>query len=170
MEIKELIKKETLDKRIEELANQIDKDYNGQEIVLVSVLNGATFFSIELSLKMKSKIKNEFMKISSYEGTESTGKIKKQLDIDKEKIIGKNILIVEDIIDTGRSMNYLINYFKERNAKDIKVCTLLSKPSRREMDVNIDYLGFEVQDKFIVGFGLDDENGFFRNLPYIGYK
>ena len=67
-------------------------------------------------------------------------------------------------------MNYLINYFKERNAKDIKVCTLLSKPSRREMDVNIDYLGFEVQDKFIVGFGLDDENGFFRNLPYIGYK
>lgn len=170
MELKELIGKEQLNKRIEELAKQIDENYNGQEIVAICVLNGATFFAVDLTLKMKTKMQVEFIKISSYEGTESTGEIKKYLDIDKKKVENKNILIIEDIVDTGRSMHYLIKHLKEKNPKDIKICSLLSKPSRREIEVNIDYLGFEVPNKFIMGYGFDDEEGFYRNVPYIGYK
>lgn len=170
MELKELIGKEQLNKRIEELAKQIDENYNGQEIVAICVLNGAAFFAVDLTLKMKTKMQVEFIKISSYEGTESTGEIKKYLDIDKKKVENKNILIIEDIVDTGRSMHYLIKHLKEKNPKDIKICSLLSKPSRREIEVNIDYLGFEVPNKFIIGYGFDDEEGFYRNVPYIGYK
>lgn len=170
MELKELIGKEQLNKRIEELAKQIDENYNGQEIVAICVLNGAAFFAVDLTLKMKTKMQLEFIKISSYEGTESTGEIKKYLDIDKKKVENKNILIIEDIVDTGRSMHYLIKHLKEKNPKDIKICSLLSKPSRREIEVNIDYLGFEVPNKFIIGYGFDDEEGFYRNVPYIGYK
>lgn len=170
MELKELIGKEQLNKRIEELAKQIDENYNGQEIVAICVLNGAVFFTVDLTLKMKTKMQVEFIKISSYEGTESTGEIKKYLDIDKKKVENKNILIIEDIVDTGRSMYYLIKHLKEKNPKDIKICSLLSKPSRREIEVNIDYLGFEVPNKFIIGYGFDDEEGFYRNVPYIGCK
>ena len=170
MEIKELIGKEELNKRIEELAKQIDEKYKGQEIVAICVLNGAAFFAVDLTLKMKTRMQVEFIKISSYEGTESTGEIKKYLDIDKKKVEDKNVLIIEDIVDTGRSMNYLIEHLKEKNPKDIKICSLLSKPSRREVEVNIDYLGFEVPNKFIIGYGFDDEDGFNRNIPYIGCK
>ena len=170
MELKELIGKEQLNKRIEELAKQIDENYNGQEIVAICVLNGAAFFAVDLTLKMKTKMQVEFIKISSYEGTESTGEIRKYLDIDKKKVEGRNILIIEDIVDTGRSMHYLIKHLKEKNPKDIKICSLLSKPSRREIEVNIDYLGFEVPNKFIIGYGFDDEEGFNRNIPYIGCK
>ena len=170
MELKELIGKEELDKRIEELAKQIDENYNGQEIVAICVLNGAAFFAVDLTLKMKTKMQVEFIKISSYEGTESTGEIRKYLDIDKKKVEGRNILIIEDIVDTGRSMHYLIKHLKEKNPRDIKICSLLSKPSRREVEVNIDYLGFEVPNKFIIGYGFDDEEGFNRNIPYIGCK
>lgn len=170
MELKELIGKEELNKRIEELAKQIDEDYKEQDIVAICVLNGAAFFAVDLTLKMKTKMQVEFIKISSYEGTESTGEIRKYLDIDKKKVEGRNILIIEDIVDTGRSMHYLIKHLKEKNPKDIKICSLLSKPSRREIEVNIDYLGFEVPNKFIIGYGFDDEEGFNRNIPYIGCK
>ena len=170
MELKELIGKEELNKRIEELAKQIDENYEGQEIVAICVLNGAAFFAVDLTLKMKTRMQVEFIKISSYEGTESTREIKKYLDIDKKKVEDKNVLIIEDIVDTGRSMNYLIEHLKEKNPKDIKICSLLSKPSRREVEVNIDYLGFEVPNKFIIGYGFDDEDGFNRNIPYIGCK
>ena len=170
MELKELIGKEELNKRIEELAKQIDEDYKEQDIVAICVLNGAAFFAVDLILKMKTKMQVEFIKISSYEGTESTGEIRKYLDIDKKKVEGRNILIIEDIVDTGRSMHYLIKHLKEKNPKDIKICSLLSKPSRREIEVNIDYLGFEVPNKFIIGYGFDDEEGFNRNIPYIGCK
>lgn len=170
MELKELIGKEELNKKIEELAKQIDGDYKEQDIVAICVLNGAAFFAVDLTLKMKTKMQVEFIKISSYEGTESTGKIRKYLDIDKKKVEGRNILIIEDIVDTGRSMHYLIKHLKEKNPKDIKICSLLSKPSRREIEVNIDYLGFEVPNKFIIGYGFDDEEGFNRNIPYIGCK
>lgn len=170
MELKELIGKEELDKRIEELAKQIDENYDGQEIVAICVLNGAAFFTVDLTLKMKTRMQVEFIKISSYEGTESTGEIKKYLDIDKKKVEDKNVLIIEDIVDTGRSMKYLIEHLKEKNPRDIKICSLLSKPSRREVEVNIDYLGFEVPNKFIIGYGFDDEDGFNRNIPYIGCK
>ena len=170
MELKELIGKEELNKRIEELAKQIDENYKEQDIVAICVLNGAAFFLLDLTLKMKTKMQVEFIKISSYEGTESTGKIRKYLDIDKKKVEGRNILIIEDIVDTGRSIHYLIKHLKEKNPKDIKICSLLSKPSRREIEVNIDYLGFEVPNKFIIGYGFDDEEGFNRNIPYIGCK
>lgn len=170
MELKELIGKEELNKRIEELAKQIDEDYKEQDIVAICVLNGAAFFAVDLTLKMKTKMQVEFIKISSYEGTESTGEIRKYLDIDKKKVEGRNILIIEDIVDTGRSMHYLIKHLKEKNPKDIKICSLLSKPSRRKIEVNIDYLGFEVPNKFIIGYGFDDEEGFNRNIPYIGCK
>ena len=170
MELKELIGKDELDKRIGELAKKIDEDYEGQEMVAICVLNGAAFFTVELTLKIKTKMKVEFVKISSYRGTESTGEIIKYLDIDKEKIMGKNVLIIEDIVDTGRSMNYLVKHLKEKEPKDIKVCTLLSKPSRREVEVNIDYLGFEVPNQFIIEYGFDDEEGLHRNVPYIGCK
>lgn len=170
MELKELIGKEELDKRIEELAKQIDENYDGQEIVAICVLNGAAFFAVDLTLKMKTRMQVEFIKISSYEGTESTGEIKKYLDIDKKKVEDKNVLIIEDIVDTGRSMKYLIEHLKEKNSRNIKICSLLSKPSRREVEVNIDYLGFEVPNKFIIGYGFDDEDGFNRNIPYIGCK
>lgn len=170
MELKELIGKEELNKRIEELAKQIDENYKEQDIVAICVLNGAAFFAVDLTLKMKTKMQVEFIKISSYEGTESTGKIRKYLDIDKKKVEGRNILIIEDIVDTGRSMHYLIKHLKEKNPKDIKICSLLSKTSRREIEVNIDYLGFEVPNKFIIGYGFDDEEGFNRNIPYIGCK
>ena len=170
MELKELIGKEELNKRIEELAKQIDENYKEQDIVAICVLNGAAFFAVDLILKMKTKMQVEFIKISSYEGTESTVEIRKYLDIDKKKVEGRNILIIEDIVDTGRSMHYLIKHLKEKNPKDIKICSLLSKPSRREIEVNIDYLGFEVPNKFIIGYGFDDEEGFNRNIPYIGCK
>lgn len=168
-EIKELISKEELETRLIELAEQIDKDYEGKEITAVCILKGAAFFGVELSLKIKSKMEFEFIKISSYEGTESSGIIKKQLDVDDEKINDKDVLIIEDIVDTGRSMNYLIDHIKAKNPKSLKVCVLLNKPSRREVEVPIDYLGFEVPNKFIVGYGFDDDE-FYRNLPYIGYK
>lgn len=169
-EIKVLITKEQINKRLEELANIIDADYKNKEITAVIVLKGAVFFGIELSLKLKSKIQFEFIKISSYEGTESTGKINNELDIDESKIKNKDVLIIEDIVDTGRSMDYLIKHLLGKNPRSLKICTLLSKPSRRQIDVDIDYLGFEVPNKFIVGYGFDDEDGFNRNLPYIGYK
>lgn len=170
MEIKELIGQEELEARIAELAKQIDKDYEGKEIVAICILNGAAFFAVDLTLKMKTRMQVEFIKISSYEGTQSTGTIKKHLDIEKEKIEGKDVLIIEDIIDTGKSMNYITKHLQEKAPRTLKICSLLSKPSRREEEVNIDYFGFEVPNKFIVGYGFDDEDGFNRNLPYIGYK
>ena len=170
MELKELIGKEKLNKRIKELANQIEKNYKGEEVLAICVLNGAVFFATELTLNMNVKMQMEFVKISSYEGTESTGNVNQYLDIDESKISGKNILIIEDIVYTGRSMDYLVKHLKEKKPKDIKLCVLLSKPSRREIEVNIDYLGLEIPNKFVVGYGFDDENGFYRNMPYIGCK
>ena len=168
--IKQLIGYNEIQKRLEELAKQIDKDYNNEEITVICVLNGAVIFGTELVLKMKTNMKLEFMKISSYNGTESSGNITKTLDISKEKVKNKNILIVEDIIDTGRSMKYLLENLKEKEPLSIKVCALLNKPSRREIEVPIDYIGFEIPNKFIVGYGFDDEDGLCRNLHYIGYK
>ena len=168
--IKELISKNEINKRLVELAKQIDEDYAGKEITVVCVLNGAVFFATELLLNIKSKIKFETIKISSYEGTESSGNVKLNLDLENSKIEGKDVLIVEDIVDTGKSMEYLLRHLKNKNPKSLKLCALLSKLSRREVEVAIDYLGFEVPNKFIVGYGFDDENGFARNIPYIGYK
>ncbi len=165
-----LISEEEIEKKLEELASQLDKDYKGKEITILSVLNGAVFFATGLTLKMKTKMQFAFIKISSYEGTESTGKVTLKSDVSNSLIEGKDVLIVEDIVDTGRSMSYLLEHIKAKNPKSLKLCSLVSKPSRREIEVPIDYLGFEIPNKFIIGYGFDDEEGFRRNLPYIGYK
>ena len=162
---KELISKEALDKRIKELADQIDKDYLGKEITVICVMRGAIFFTVELTLKMKTKLKYEFITISSYAGTDTTGEVTLRTDL-RDSIEGKDVLVVEDIIDTGRSMKYLLEHLRSKNPRTLKVCTLASKPERREVEVPIDYLGFEVPNKYIVGFGFDIDNNY-RNLPYV---
>ena len=165
--IKELISKQELDKRITELAEEIDKDYEGKEVTIVCVMRGAVFFTVELTLKMKTKLKYEFITISSYEGTDTTGEVTLRTDL-RDSIEGKDVLIVEDIIDTGISMDYLLHYLRSKNPRTIKLCALCSKPERREVQVPIDYLGFEVPNKFIIGYGFDVDNSY-RNLPYVGY-
>lgn len=167
MEIKELISKEKIEKRIEELAEQISRDYEGKNIEFIVVLKGAAIFAVELAMKLKPNVRFDFIEISSYSGTESTGVLKVNKDL-KADIEGKDVLIVEDIIDTGRTLSYLKEYLLSKNPKSLKICTLVSKPSRRIVDVPIDYNGFEIEDKFIVGHGFDiDED--YRNMPYIGY-
>ena len=163
---KELISEEELNKRIKELADQIDKDYLGKEITIISVMRGAVFFTVQLTLKMKTKLKYEFITISSYEGEESV-EVLLRTDI-RDSIEGKDVLIVEDIIDTGKSMKYLIEHLKAKNPRTLKICALASKPERREVEVPIDYLGFEIPNKYVVGFGFDIDNNY-RNLPYVAY-
>lgn len=164
---KELISREQLDKRLTELAEQIDKDYVGKEVTIISVMRGAVFFTVELTLKMKTNLKYEFITISSYEGEDTTGEVTLRTDL-RDSIEGKDVLIVEDIVDTGISMDYLLKYLRAKNPRTIKVCALASKPERREIEVPIDYLGFEIPNKFVVGYGFDIDNCY-RNLPYVGY-
>jgi len=167
MEIKELISKEKIEKRIEELAEEINRDYEGKSIEFIVVLKGATIFAVELAMKVKPNVRFEFIEISSYSGTESTGKIKVNKDF-TSSIEGKDVLIIEDIIDTGRTMSYLKEYLLNKNPKSLKICTLVSKPSRRVVEIDADYNGFEIEDKFIVGHGFDID-GDYRNMLYIGY-
>ena len=166
-EINILINKAKLEKRIEELARQIEKDYKGEEIVLVGILKGSVMFMAELAKKIRNNVILDFMDVSSYEGTESTGKIKINKDI-RDSIEGKDVIIVEDIIDTGRTLTEVIEYLKQKKPNSLKIATMLSKPSRRIKELNVDYIGFAIEDKFVVGYGLD-YNEKYRNLPYIGY-
>lgn len=164
---KELISREQLEKRLFELAEQLDAYYQGKEIIALCVMRGSVYFAIELTLKMKTKMQLEFITLSSYEGTESSGKINLVTDL-RESIENKDVLIIEDIIDTGRTMSYLLEYLKSKNPRSLKLCVLADKPSKREIEVPIDYIGFEVPNKFIVGYGFDIDN-YYRNIPYIGY-
>lgn len=165
-EFKVLIDEQTLQNRIYELAKQIEKDYEEKDLTLVCILKGSTIFTVDLAKKMNKKLKLEFMQVSSYGGEKiSSGKINLKLDL-AENIQGENLLIVEDIIDTGRTLSYLIEHLKQKNPASIKICTLLDKPERREYDVKVDYIGFQIPDKFVIGYGLDDKE-FYRNLPYI---
>ena len=163
---KVLIDEQTLQNRIYELAKQIEKDYEGKDLTLVCILKGSTIFTVDLAKKMNKKLKLEFMQVSSY-GIEkvSSGKINLKLDL-PDLLQGENLLIVEDIIDTGRTLSYLNKHLKQKNPASIKICTLLDKPERREYDVKVDYVGFQIPDKFVIGYGLDDKE-FYRNLPYI---
>lgn len=167
-DLKVLINEENLEKRIEELARQIEKDYEGKDIVFLGILKGSIPFMWELAKKVKNNVIFEFIEISSYEGTESTGKVTLHKDI-KQSIEGKDVIIIEDIIDTGRTLSFLLEHLKEKNPNSIKIATLLSKPSRRVINIDVDYIGFEIEDKFVIGFGLDDDQNR-RNLPYVGYK
>lgn len=165
-ELKVLIDETTIQDKVAKLAKQIEQDYEGKDLTLVGILKGSTVFMVDLARKMKRDVKFAFMQVSSY-GAEkiSAGKINLKLDLPKS-LEGENILIVEDIIDTGRTLSYLIKHLQEKNPESIKLCTLLDKPERREYDVKVDYVGFEIPDKFVVGYGLD-YNEMYRNLPYV---
>lgn len=165
-ELKVLIDEQTIQNKVYELAQQIEKDYEQKELTLVCILKGSTVFMVDLARKMNRKVKFSFMQVSSY-GKEkiSSGKINLKLDL-PENLEGENLLIVEDIIDTGKTLSYLIKHLQTKNPQSIKLCTLLDKPERREYDVTVNYVGFQIPDKFVVGYGLDyNEN--YRNLPYI---
>lgn len=167
MDIKVLITEQEIASRTRELAEQIQREYNNEEIVIVCILKGAAFFATELAKRIDSDTIMDFMKVSSYEGTESTGKINFTLDI-SEDITGKNVLIVEDIVDTGRTLAYVKKYLESKNPKSVKICTMLNKKERRVIDLNPEYVAFDIPDKFVIGYGLDyDEK--YRNLPYVGY-
>ena len=165
--IRVLLPEEELDARIKELAEQISKDYDGESILAVCILRGAAYFACELTKRLTVPVMIDFMTTSSYgAGTVSSGDVKVKKDIEMDPA-GQNILIIEDIIDSGNTLNFLKKYFKDKNVKSIKLCTLLDKPDRREVDVDVDYTGFTIPDQFVVGYGLDYDQKY-RNLPYIG--
>lgn len=165
-----LISEEDLKKRVKELAVQISKDFYGKKVTLICILKGGVMFTVDLARNLDLELEIDFMDVSSYgDSTVSSGKINVLKDLENS-IENKDVLLIEDIIDTGNTLNFLIEYLKSKNPKSLKICTLLDKPSRRLVDINIDYIGFEIPDKFIIGYGLDF-NQFYRNLPYIGiYK
>lgn len=163
-----LLKEEEVDKRIAEVAAMINRDYAGKEVHLICILKGGVFFTCELAKRLTVPVSMDFMSVSSYgSGTESSGVVRIVKDLD-ESIAGKNVLIVEDIIDSGRTLAYLIEILKQRNPESIHLCTLLDKSERRvKKQVKVDYTCFEIPDEFVVGFGLDYDQKY-RNLPYIG--
>ena len=162
-----LISEEKLMARIRELAEQINKDYQGKEVHLLCILKGSMFFTCELAKHLKMPVKIDCMSVSSYgAGTSSSGVVRLNKDLD-ETIEGEDVIIVEDIIDSGRTLSYLLRNLAARNPASMKLCTLLDKPERRVLEVNVDYTGFDIPDKFVVGFGLDYDQRY-RNLPYIG--
>lgn len=162
-----LIPAEDVTKRIRELAAEISKDYEGKEISVVSVLKGGVFFTTELTKYIDVPVTFDFMSVSSYgDATESSGRVKIVKDLDNS-IAGKDVLVIEDIIDSGRTLSYLMDMFKGRRPASLKLCTLLDKPERRVEEVEVDYTGFTIPDEFVVGYGLDYKQRY-RNLPYIG--
>ncbi|MBR6309468.1 MAG: hypoxanthine phosphoribosyltransferase [Lachnospiraceae bacterium] len=166
-EVKVLLTEEEVDKRIQEIGDQITKDYAGKTVHLVCVLKGGSFFMCELAKRINLPVSLDFMSVSSYGGdTKSSGVVKIVKDLD-EPLIGKDVLVVEDIVDSGRTLSYLLEMLKDRKPASLKLCTLLDKPDRRVVDVNVDYTGFKIPDVFVVGYGLDYDQ-VYRNLPYIG--
>ena len=162
-----LISQEDVEKRIREMAAQISKDYEGETLHLVCILRGSIFFTCELAKYITVPVTIDFMSVSSYgDGTESTGRIKIMKDLD-DSIKDKNVLVIEDIIDSGRTLAHLMSFLKVREPKSLKLCTLLDKPDRRVVPVDVDYVGMEIPDLFVVGYGLDYAQKY-RNLPYIG--
>ena len=154
--VRVLLKEEEVEKRIAEVAAMINRDYEGKEVHLICILKGGVFFTCELAKRLTVPVSMDFMSVSSYgSGTESSGVVRIVKDLD-ESITGKNVLIVEDIIDSGRTLAYLIEILKQRNPESIHLCTLLDKPERRvKKQVKVDYTCFEIPDEFVVGFGLD---------------
>ncbi len=166
--IRVLLNEEQVAQTIAKLAEQISQDYKGKEIHLICVLKGGVFFTCELAKRIHVPVSIDFMSVSSYgAGMSSSGVVKIVKDLD-ESITGKEVLIVEDIIDSGRTLSYLMKMLRQRNPASIKLCTMLDKTERRVVeDVVVDYVGFHIPDKFVVGYGLD-YNQKYRNLPYIG--
>ena len=167
-QIEVMIDQETLETRIAELGKQISEDYAGKEIEMICVLKGGAMFMMQLSKSITIPMTMDFMILSSY-GNEliSSGEVKIKKDLD-ENIEGKHLLIVEDIVDTGRTLSFLSNYLIKRGAASVQICTMLDKPSRRVVPVDVKYRGFEIQDEFVLGYGLDYGQRY-RNLPYVAY-
>lgn len=166
--IKVLIDEKTLLSKVDEIASQINKKYAGKDVKIVGILKGSVFFMTELAKKLTMDVYMDFMQVSSYgQGTTSSGYVKIVKDLE-ESIEGENVILVEDIIDSGCTLSKLMPMLMERKPASLELCTLLSKPSRRTAEVDVDYCGFEIEDKFVVGFGMDAAQKY-RNLPYIGY-
>lgn len=165
--IETLISEDKIDARIRTLGAQISKDYEGKSIHMIGILKGASFFMCELAKRITVPVSVDFMSVSSYgSGTESSGVVRIKKDLD-EPLKDKDVIVVEDIVDSGRTLSYLGDLLKERGARTIRYCTLLDKPERRVTDLHVDYTGFEIPDKFVVGYGMDYDQKY-RNLPYIG--
>ena len=165
--IRVLLSEEEVDSRIREIATKISRDYAGKEIHLICVLKGCVFFTCELAKRITVPVTLDFMSVSSYgDDTKSSGVVKIVKDLD-QPLEGKNVLIVEDIIDSGRTLSYLIDILGKRKPESIHLCTLLDKPERRVRDVKVDYSCFNIPDEFVVGYGLDYAQKY-RNLPFIG--
>lgn len=161
-----MLSEEEVDARISELGAQISKDYEGKDIHMICVLKGGSFFMCELAKRVTLPVSIDFMSVSSYGGTESTGVVKIVQDL-TEPVKDRQVLIVEDIVDSGRTLSYLAEMLNERGAEGVKICTLLDKPDRRVVDIKVDYIGFTIPDEFVVGYGLDYDQKY-RTLPYIG--
>ena len=165
-EFEVLISEEELDKRISEMAEQLDKEYEGKTVHLLGILKGSVFFMCDLAKKMKSDVTMDFISVSSYgDGTESSGIVRLNKDLD-ESIEGKNVVIVEDIVDSGRTLSYVRKLMEDRKPASLKIVTLLDKPDRRVVDCKVEMSGFVIPDKYIIGYGLDYAQKY-RNLPYI---
>ena len=162
-----LFSEEELKTRIKELGTEIGREYAGKKPLMIGILKGSVMFFADLLREIEGDLEIDFMAISSYgNGVKSSGEVKMIKDLD-HKIEGKDVIIVEDIVDSGYTMKYLTGVLSARNPASIRICTLLDKPSRRETDVRVDYKGFEVGDEFVVGYGLDYA-GLYRNVPFIG--
>ncbi len=167
METKKILIDElTLQERIQQLADEITEDYQGKKLTLICILKGSIYFFTDLSRRIKLDTELEFIRVSSYNGENSTGEITLKLDLDNP-ITGKDVIVIEDIIDTGRTLSYLLKYLSKQNPNSLKLCTLLDKPDRREVkDIKVDYTGFTIPNRFVIGYGLDlDEQ--YRNIPEI---
>jgi len=165
--IESYLSEEVVDIRIKEMGEQISRDYAGKEVHLICVLRGGSFFMCELAKRISVPVTLDFMSVSSYGGgTSSSGIIKIVKDLD-DTLEGKDVIVVEDIVDSGRTLSYLLEMLSDRQPASMKLCTLLDKPDIRVIDVNVDYTGFQIPDEFVVGYGLDYDQRY-RNLPYIG--
>lgn len=165
--VKVMISEEEVEKKVLELAEQINEDYAGRSVKLICILKGSVFFTCELAKRLTIPVTLDFMSVSSYGSAQvSSGRVKIVKDLD-ESIEDDDVLVIEDIIDSGNTLRYLLDLLSSRNPASIKLCTLLDKPDRRVTDVKVDYVGFQIPDKFVVGYGLDYDQHY-RNLPYIG--
>ncbi len=165
--IRVMFSEQEVDKRIAEIGAQISEDFKGELIVAVGILRGGVYFCSELTKRITVPVILDFIEASSYgDSTQSSGQVRITKDL-IEDIAGKNVIVMEDIIDTGRTLCLLLDNLRKRNPKSLKLCTLLDKPDRRIVDVPVDYNGFQIPDQFVVGYGMDYAQRY-RNLPYIG--
>lgn len=165
--INTLISEEDIKNRVKAIAEQIDIDYHGKAVTLICILTGSIMFTVDLARELKTPVEFDFMSVSSYgDATTSSGHVKINKDL-SNSITGKDVILVEDIIDSGRTLHHLLPFLNSKNPNSLKLCTLLDKPEKREYNVDVDYVGFEIPDYFIVGYGLDYAQKY-RNLPYIG--